>query len=93
MAVKIRNVKIIDKNGSWEGIKQSFANWQEVAQLPNWDSLRDSYEIPVTVNVGEQVTIMVTAEDVTWGTIKTDFQTWNDIKTSLTDWKSVQNYH
>lgn len=93
MAVKIRNVKIIEQNGSWEGVKQSFANWQEVAEQPNWNSLQDSYEIPVTVNVNDTITIMVTAEDVTWNTIKTDFTTWNDVKTTFTNWKAVQNYH
>ena len=92
MAIKIREVKIIEENGSWEGVKQSFANWKEVSELPNWNSLMDSYELPVAVNVNEQFTIMVTAEDVTWGTIKKDFQSWNDIKTSFSNWNGVKNY-
>ena len=48
---------------------------------------------PMTVNVGDSVTIKVKAEDVTWKTIKTDFKTWNDIKTTLSNWRSVLNYH
>ena len=48
---------------------------------------------PSNVTVGQQITITVRAEDVTWNTIKTDFSTWNDVKTTLTNWKAVQNYH
>jgi hypothetical protein len=48
---------------------------------------------PNNVTVGQQITITVRAEDVTWETIKNDFTSWNDIKTSLTNWKAVQNYH
>lgn len=48
---------------------------------------------PNTVNVGEQFTIKVKAEDVNWGTIKKEFQSWSEIKTTLANWKAVLNYH
>ena len=47
---------------------------------------------PQTVNVGQTVTIKITARDVTWGVIKTDFTNWNAIKTNFADWKAVMNY-
>lgn len=67
MAIKIRNVKIADKNGS--------------------------FNVPTTVKVAEQITLTVIAEDVTWGTIKSDFQNWNDVKTSFSNWNEVKNYN
>ena len=48
---------------------------------------------PNVVTVGATFTITITAEDVSWKTIKTDFQNWEEIKSTLTDWKAVQNYH
>ena len=47
---------------------------------------------PSVVTVGSTFTITVTAEDVSWGTIKKEFQNWNEVKTTLTNWKAVQNY-
>lgn len=47
---------------------------------------------PSVVTVGTTFTITITAEDVSWNTIKTDFQDWNEVKSTLTNWKAVQNY-
>lgn len=48
---------------------------------------------PNVVTVGQQITITIVAEDVTWNTIKNEFADWNEVATTLTNWKAVQNYH
>lgn len=48
---------------------------------------------PQEVTVGETITIVVSAVDVTWEIIKQDFETWNDIKTELSNWKALLNHH
>lgn len=47
---------------------------------------------PNVVTVGGSFTITITAEDVSWNTIKNDFQDWQEVKSTLTNWKAVQNY-
>ena len=47
---------------------------------------------PSSTTIGEQVTVVVSAEEVTWNTIKSQFSNWNDIKTNLNNWNAVKNY-
>ena len=56
-------------------------------------SIKSIIITPNSVTVGQQFTITVKAEDVTWNTIKTDFSNWNEVKTTMTNWKTVQNYN
>lgn len=46
---------------------------------------------PNVTTVGQTITIKVSAVDVTWGTIKTEFANWNEVK-ALTNWNSVKNH-
>ena len=92
MAIKIRKVGFIEPNNTWGNVKQSFSSWKDVAELQDWNELANYYEPPVIVQVGEPITIVVTAEDVSWGTIKNDFQTWGDVKNSFSNWNGVKNY-
>ena len=43
------------------------------------------------LNIGETYTITVMVEDVSWDTIKNDFQDWAAVK-ALSSWNSVKNY-
>lgn len=47
---------------------------------------------PQSVLTGENITITVVVEDVSWGTIKNDFDDWADVKSSFTNWNKVLNY-
>lgn len=47
---------------------------------------------PQTVNAGKPVTITITAREVTWNVVKTDFRDWNAVKNTSENWKSVMNY-
>lgn len=48
---------------------------------------------PQVATVGQNVTITIIADDVSWQTIKDDFTSWDNLKTLLTDWSSIFNYH
>ena len=47
---------------------------------------------PNVVTLGQTITITVSAEDVSWGTIKQKFNSWETIKASVSNWKEVKNY-
>ena len=47
---------------------------------------------PNVTTVGQAITITITAEDVSWNTIKNDFRDWNEIKTTRSNWNAVTNY-
>ncbi len=47
---------------------------------------------PNVATVGQTITITITAEDVSWNTIKTKFESWEAVKTSFSNWKEVKNH-
>lgn len=55
-------------------------------------SIEDVTITPSVVTTGQTIVIKVTAQDVSWETIKTKFSSWNDVKTSLSNWNGVKNY-
>lgn len=48
---------------------------------------------PAVATVGQTIKITVTAVDVNWEVIKTDFTNWTAIKNDFPNWTSVLNYH
>lgn len=47
---------------------------------------------PQSVTTGQNVIISVLVIDVSWGTVKNEFQSWGDIKNNCTNWNDVKNY-
>ena len=47
---------------------------------------------PNVTTVGQTITITIVAEDVSWDTIKNEFQDWNEVKTTLSNWSAIKNY-
>lgn len=48
---------------------------------------------PQEIAVGQTITVTITAVDVSWGTVKSDFDNWNKVKSELSNWQAVLNYH
>lgn len=47
---------------------------------------------PQTVNVGSSFTIVVRAEEGTWGTLKDDYTTWSEVRSQFDSWAKVKDY-
>lgn len=54
--------------------------------------IRNVVITPNETTVGQLVSITVTAEDISWGNLQTDFTTWGEVRRSFTDWNHVKNY-
>lgn len=47
---------------------------------------------PSNVTIGQQVTVLVSAEEVCWENLRDDFTTWGEVRRSFTNWNKVMNY-
>lgn len=96
MAVKIIDVVVTSDNTeiNWNGLQSKYSNWNEVSKLSDWkDVRRIGIQSPLTVTVGTQIKVTVSAIDIDWKAISENFHDWSAVSTDFTNWKSILNYH
>lgn len=47
---------------------------------------------PNVVTVGQPISVVISAEEIDWNNLKTDFESWGEVKHSFTNWNKVLNY-
>lgn len=47
---------------------------------------------PNVVTVGQPISVVISAEETDWNSLKTDFESWGEVKYSFTNWNKVLNY-
>lgn len=92
MAVKIKDVSIQRTGTTWQEIKNDYASWDEISELPTWGSIYAHSKLPVAVNVGEQIIITVVTDEPNWEKLNNEFTDWGEVRRSFTNWNKVLNY-
>ena len=47
---------------------------------------------PSETTVGQPITVLISAEEIEWNTLKNDFVSWGEVKHSFTNWNKVVDY-
>lgn len=47
---------------------------------------------PTETTVGQPITVHVSAEDIDWNNLKSDFTSWGEVRCSFANWNKVKDY-